>query len=367
MKINYLSSAAALPLMLCAMPVLAQDNSENTSQESDVIVVSYVPLHPAAGMMNEHMHDGGEFMLGLRYSHQSYRGANQAGIDPIPDSEILAAGYSVRASRMDMDMVMLDIMYAPNDRLTLMIMPHWMRHEMTMVGIDPMNTGMDMGGMDMGHAHHGLAFGQTMTHSTDGFGDTLVSGSYRLARSPGFSAHVTMGLWLPTGKVDRTNADGTFVHYGMQSGSGTWDIEPAVTISGAEGGFGWGAQASYRWRTEEHNQSGFSFGDKAMATGWVSHLIGARASATARLSWEHEGQILGHYNAAHKHASPSDRQVNYGGDKVFAGLGLNLALPLGGSKPAQLGVEAAVPVYQDLNGVQLPEDWRLSLSLSKTF
>lgn len=367
MKIRILSGAIALPLVLCVMPVHAQDDTGETSHGSEPIVVSYVPLHPAAGMMNEHMHDGGEFMLGLRYTRQSYRGANQSGTDSNADADILAAGYSVRASRMDMDMVMLDIMYAPNDKLTFMVMPHWMRHEMTMVGIDPMNTGTDMGGMPMDHAHHSLAFGQAMTHSTQGFGDTLVSGSLRLARSPGFNAHVTLGLWLPTGKVDRTNPDGTFVHYGMQSGSGTWDIEPSVTISGARGGFGWGAQASYRWRTDKENASGFAFGDKAMVTAWASHLIGAKASATARLSWEHEGQILGHYNAAHSHSSPLDRQANYGGNTVLAALGMNLALPFNGAKPPQVGVEMAVPLYQNLNGIQLPENWRLSLSLSKAF
>ncbi|TNE33964.1 MAG: hypothetical protein EP350_02815 [Alphaproteobacteria bacterium] len=369
MKKSLVRGAAALPLLLCATPVLADESPKidgpNTGEEAP-IVVSYVPLHPAAGMMNEHMHDGGEFMLGLRYSHDSYRGANQSGTDAIADGDIYAAGYGVRASRMDMDMVMLDIMYAPNDQLTFMIMPHWMRHEMTMVGINPMNTGMDMGGMDMTQPHSGLPFGETMTHSTEGFSDTLVSGSLRLARSPSFNAHVTIGLWLPTGRVDRTNPDGTFVHYGMQSGSGTWDIELVATILGAEGAFGWGAQASYRWRTEEHNASGFSFGDKTLVTSWASHLVGARASATARLSWEHEGQILGHYNAAHRHASPSDRQTNYGGDKVLVGLGLNLALPFSGAKPPQIGFEAAVPVYQNLNGIQLPEDWRLSLSLTKT-
>ena len=370
MRNPFFCGAAALPFLLCGIQAAAQDDTEiidPSTEEAAPIVVNYVPLHPAAGMMNEHMHDGGELMLGLRYSRSSHRGANQTGTSDISDADIHAAGYGVRASRMEMDMVMLDIMYAPNDRLTFMVMPHWMRHEMTMVGIDPMNTGMDMDGMDMGHAHSGLPFGQTMTHSTQGFSDTLISGSLRLVRSSSFNAHATFGVWLPTGKVGRTNADGTFVHYGMQSGSGTWDIEPSVTISGAKGAFGWGAQGSYRWRTEERNASGFAFGDKAMLTAWGSYLVSSMASVTTRLSWEHEGQILGHYNAAHKHASPSDRQANYGGDKVLAGLGLNLALPFRGPKPPQLGFEASVPLYQNLNGIQLPEDWRLSLSISKTF
>ena len=52
---------------------------------------------------------------------------------------------------------------------------------------------------------------------------------------------------------------------------------------------------------------------------------------------------------------------------MFASAGLNYALPFGGAKPVQLGVEAGLPLYQDLNGIQLPESWRIAVSLSKAF
>ncbi len=52
---------------------------------------------------------------------------------------------------------------------------------------------------------------------------------------------------------------------------------------------------------------------------------------------------------------------------MLAGLGANVALPLAGPDRPQLGIEAGIPVYQNLNGIQLPEDWRLSVSLGKTF
>lgn len=358
------AALAALPFFF-ASAAQAQDE-----QADETIVVTPVTLHPSAALMNEHTHDGGEFMIALRYTRNTYDGTTRSGTDAISDADILAAGYSVRASRMSMDMVMLDLMYAPDDRLTLMVMPHWMRHEMTMVGIDPATTDMADGGMDMGdmdHAHQTLPFGQAMTHSSQGFGDTLVSASYRLVNRPALKAHATLGLWAPTGKVDRKNADGTFVHYMMQSGSGTWDLEPSVTVSGQSGLLGWGAQASYRWRTQDENESGFAFGDEAKATGWLSYLVDTGVSLTSRLAWEHEGQILGHYNAAHNHSTPSDIQANYGGDTVLAGFGANVALPVGGGDRPQIGIEVGVPLYQDLNGIQLPESWRASVSLGHTF
>ena len=67
---------------------------------------------------------------------------------------------------------------------------------------------------------HGLPYGEEHEHDTDGFGDTLVSASYRLARKPHFGAHATLGVWVPTGSVSKANPDGSFVHYGMQPGSG---------------------------------------------------------------------------------------------------------------------------------------------------
>ncbi len=57
----------------------------------------------------------------------------------------------------------------------------------------------------------------------------------------------------------------------MQTGSGTWDIEPSATIKGQRGRFGWGAQATYRLRAEHRNNSGYRLGNKALVTGWLSY------------------------------------------------------------------------------------------------
>lgn len=355
MRISVSSGALALLAML-ASPARAED---------DPIVVQTPLIHPAAGLMNEHMHEGGEFMLGLRFERTHAGGTNQSGTEEIADPAIVAAGYSVRTESMTMDMVMLDLMYAPTSNLTLMLMPQYMWHRMDMLGIDP-DAGAGGGGHG-GHGGHAIPYGEVHGHDTDGIGDTLVSASYRLVRSPGFGIHATLGLWVPTGSVDKKNDDDTFVHYGMQPGSGTWDIEPSVTLTGRTGTIGWGAQAAYRWRTEEHNASGFSFGDKARATGWVSTLLGRDLGATVRLEYVHEGQVLGHYNGPHNHSSPPDRQENYGGDVVAAGLGLNWLLPVGGASKPQLSGEFSVPLYQDLNGIQAPQDWRFTLGLSQTF
>jgi hypothetical protein len=351
-----LLSSGALALLTVSAPAQAQDES--------VITVQSPLIHPAAGLMNEHMHEGGEFMVGVRFERTRHSGTNLDGDEAITDPAIVAAGYSARTEAMTMDMVMLDLMYAPTGNLTLMVMPHYMWHRMEMRGIDP--AAGAVGGDGGHHGGHVIPFGEVHEHSTEGFGDTLVSASYRLARGK-VGAHATFGVWVPTGASDKKSASGRFVHYGMQPGSGTWALEPSVTLTGRTGALGWGAQAAYRWRTEEHNDSGFAFGDKARATGWASHLLTGDLGVTGRLEYVHEGKVLGHYNGPHNHAAPPDRQENYGGDTVTAGLGFNWLLPVGGSHRPQLGAELAVPLYQNLNGIQAPQDWRVSLALSQTF
>ena len=333
----------------------------------DDIVVEAPLLYPSVGMTNDHMHNKGEVMVGLHFERSRWSGTNRRGPKKISDEEILAAGYSSRTRAMTMDMVMLDVMYAPNDEITLMLMPHYMWHRMEMVGIDPMAGQGGGGGEHGGHGGHALAFGEVHKHKTHGFGDTLASASFRLVRKARFNAHFTIGVWIPTGDVDRKNPDGTLVHYGMQPGSGTWDVEPSFTVSGKSGPLGWGAQAAYRWRVTEANETGFRFGDKTRLNGWLSYLLLPTLGTTARLEYAHEGIVEGHFNVAHNHSSPPDRQENYGGKVVTGAIGLNWQPPLRGAFRPELGVELAIPLYQNLYGIQAPQDWMFSTAIRQTF
>jgi hypothetical protein len=172
---------------------------------------------------------------------------------------------------------------------------------------------------------------------------------------------------MPTGKSDLKNADGTFVHYGMQPGGGTRDVEPSLTFSGKTGRMGWGAQGAYRWRVSEANNSGFRFGDKTKLSGWLSYLLRPSVGATARLEYLQEGAVKGHYNGPHSHSSPADRQENYGGKTFSAAAGLNWQPLFRGAFRPEFGIEASLPIRQDLNGIQPPQDWRISTAVRHVF
>jgi hypothetical protein len=348
MKKSTLCGACALAsLTLSVGPVFA-DEATNLHADS----------HAPAGVMFDHVHGKGGVMVGLTFMHDDYGGTNRSGTSDITDSAMVAAGYSARTTAMKMDMAMLHVMWAPSDRVTLMVMPSWTRMKMEMVGLTPA-----AGVPAHSHGGHSLDPGQTASHVVSGIGDTVAAALISIARSPAMSAHAALAVSIPTGSVSRRDEDGVFVHYGMQPGSGTWDILPSLTVRGKAGKLGWGAQTAYVFRAEKINRSGFRFGDRLTVTGWADADLSPAISLSGRLAYSYEGDVKGHYNASHNHAAPPDRQANYGGQRIEAGLGANAVLVT----KWRLGGEVTVPVYQRLNGIQAPKRFGLNLALSRSF
>jgi len=348
------SHSFALATLALSTPVLAHDATDPNGPRADD--------HAPAGVMYDHMHKAGDVMIGLRLSRDWYDGAMRAGTEPLSDAQVAAAGYGTGVQSMRMDMAMLDLMWAPTDTLTLMVMPQYMKMDMVMRGLPSMGGGH--GGHGGGHA---MMPGETHAHSHEGWGDTIVSGLVRLKQGKPVNIHATLGLSIPTGSVDARNANGTFLHYGMQMGSGTWDVLPSLTATGSAGRFGWGGQAAYVWRAENRNDSGYQLGDRFTGTAWGSYRFADGASVSLRGLYTHEGAIEGHYSGAHNHASPPDLQPNYGGDRVELGFGLNLVATGGPLKGIRIGAEYLVPVHEKVNGIQLAKRDGLQLNLSKAF
>lgn len=350
-------SALALPLLLAAQGALADETAAQT--EAEIVALGLRPdAHGPAGTMADHVHRSGDFMFALMWMHEDYGGANRTGTAALGDAEVASAGYSAKADAMTMDMAMLHLMYAPSDRVTLMLSPSWMRMGMTMKGLPGADD--DHGGHG---GHHALLPGETMHHSAQGTGDTQFGAVVALSRRPALSVLAGLMVSAPTGKVIRKNADGSYLHYMMQGGSGTWDLNPSLTLRGSGQGFSWGVQTAYLFRAEKANAAGFRFGDRFTATGWLAKPLSPRFSLSARALYSAEGAISGHYNGPHSHAAPVDRQRNYGGRRLELGLGGNLVV----GERLRLGAEATVPVYQQVNGIQVTKRFGANLNASVMF
>ena len=126
-----------------------------------------------AGVMFSHALNAGDFMVGLRYMYSRQAGTMLHGSDPVDDAQIKANacdanGCLIAPTRMNMNMYMLDLMYAPTNWLTLMVMPQYMDMTMDMRGLltdaEQARLPFDVNAL---YEHHTLH-----EHATGGIGDT---------------------------------------------------------------------------------------------------------------------------------------------------------------------------------------------------
>jgi len=330
--------------------------------------------HAPAGVMFDHMlGQAGDFMVGYRYMWSSQSGATLLhGQDDVGDQAIVARGCPgqqcyVTPLDMHMHMHMLDLMYAPADWLTLMLMPQYVDMEMSM---GPLQGAPDIGGADpvtaaaVMHAYH--------PHQTGGLGDTGLYALFKLFEAPGHHVHATLGVTAPTGDVgiQLRNTHGVsigYIHYGMQLGSGTWDFKPSLTYTGQAGKFSWGAQLSGIVRLEEQNSSGFALGDMFQSTAWGSYNLLDWLSASVRGVYTTHGSLRGAYDGTYTPIGPMDYGNSYGGRYWDVGVGLSAMAPTGNLQGSRLSVEWLQPVHDDVNGYQLPRDGALSANWSYAF
>ncbi len=333
-----------------------------------------------AGLMFGHMLDkAGAFMLGYRYMWSSQGGSILEGNHPSPDSTTVAracGGHScyLAPSSMAMSMHMLDLMVAPADWLTLMLMPQFVDMDMSMRALNgappPPNA----------HGPHHVQNG----HDTGGIGDLGMYALFRLFDGNTHRVHFTAGFSAPVGDVNihlRRNhgIDGGFIDYGMQLGSGTWDFKPSLTYTGSLDNVSWGTQIGGTVRMENRNSSGYRLGDIFQATSWGSYRLTPWLSASVRGIYTVQGEIGGQYAGANSDTNdpnyntdgtttsiikfgPHDYPQNYGGRFWDAGLGLNVNVPNGNLAGNRISLEWLQPVYTDVNGYQLDRDGALNLT-----
>ncbi|WP_053077628.1 hypothetical protein [Burkholderia cepacia] len=354
LKRNALSAATAVTLSVgfAATPASAHESP----------VAGLTPdSHAPAGVMYDHMHKKGGWMIGYTYSHQNTGGAVKRDGRSVDDHALTMAGYTMKPTGMQMNMHMLHLMYAPSDAFNLMVMPMYMDMPMTMQGLS---------GGHGGHGRHGGGHGTgggEMSHGASGLGDTVAAGLFRLYDDGRHHLHAGLGISMPTGSVSRRNGDSTFAHYGMQMGTGTWDAIPSITYTGQMQRWSWGAQALAKLPMQHANRSGYRVGNRFEANAWGAFRLTPWLSASARLNYTAQGAIRGAYDGPVHVASPDDLPGNYGGRVLKVGAGLNAVFRSGPLKGHRIGVEYLTPVAQNLNGYQLEQRAALYANWSIAF
>ena len=238
---------------------------------------------------------------------------------------------------MTMEMHMLMVMYAPTDKLTLMMMLPYIFKDMNHLTVD----------------------GERFAERTNGIGDIELRGTYSIFVTKNLRHRLFLngGVGLPTGSIDET-MDGMQLEYPMQLGSGTVSLLPGFTYLGQAAPWGWAADfgstvqlgrndRGYRQGNHYH----LSVSIARQLTNSVSLLAGAR------------GELWENISGADSELDPNDEPTKdtnlQGGRRLNAVLGITFHPQSGLLKGQHFHVQGEVPVVQSLDGPQLQRSWAI--------
>ncbi len=347
--------------------------------------------HAPVGVMGDHMHEEGGWMFSYRFMNMHMDGM-RSGTDDISADEVATmpnalAGemmrmgnmpdgsprmmmvpptYRISPIDMDMQMHMFGAMYGYSDKVTLMAMVNYVYKDMKL------QTYRGPVGTDV--------VGRFNT-TTSGIGDIQVGGLFKLSEGPVHNLHWNLALSLPTGSIREDGAvlppfagmmtpagekvDIDRLGYPMQLGSGSFDLLPGITYAGRKGDLTWGGQLKATIRLHENSEN-YRLGDIVEGTAWLAHSWAPWISTSARIAARSEGNIRGRDEVITGGMPLSDPD-NSGRDQVDLILGVNMLAQEGMFKGHRLAFEVGGPVYEDVEGIQMSNDWSATIGWQKAF
>lgn len=344
--------------LLLSVPVsgtIASSLDESSHHAGNRRADSHAPI----GVMADHTHAEGEWMLSLRWMRMTMDGLGDgtSSLDPrsLLGNPMMGTGYLAVPLEMTTDMLMLGGMYAPSDDLTLMAMVPYLQRK-----------------MDLAHTS-----GQEFSTESSGLGDVRLAGLYSLVNEPQTKAHASLGVSIPTGSTTESDTilgPGAAVidsrlPFPMQLGSGTYDLIPGVTWTRFEEGHSMGAQLMHTVRLGE-NDEGYTLGDITMASLWGALRHGERWSTSLRLGYTHRENIDGSENSVGTPGGsppPIATPTADPGLQAFDRIDLFLGTNFYGASGHRFAFEVGAPVYQDLDGPQMETELIFTLGWQLAF
>jgi hypothetical protein len=302
------------------------------------------------GVMGDHLHPRGDWMVTYRYMHMDMEGSLKGG-NHISNREIISPtgeNFMVTPTAMSMDMHMLGVMYAPTGNLTLMAMAPYLKNSM----------------------NHRTRMGTTFTTGSEGIGDTRLGILYGLREWNAQHLHLNLAMSAPTGSInekDTTPMGKSRLPYPMQLGSGTWDLVTGLTYGGQEGKWSWGSQATGTVRLQDENDNDYRLGNRLDITGWLVRDITRGWNLSLRVDGQAWGDIHGADPQLNKNVVPTADPDLRGGKRIDVLPGVNYASSSGVLEGNTFGIEAGIPVWQNLDGPQLQTRWSVMAGWQYSF
>ena len=303
-----------------------------------------------SGIMGDHLHPKGGVMISLRTMYMSMEG-NLQGNDEI-SNESIYENFIVAPQAMNMQMYMLGAMYAPTDKLTLVLMQNYVMKDMDLTARMMMDNGMSML--------------RDFSTSSSGIGDLKIGGLYGLVAKEKMNLHANATISVPIGGIENRDATPMMADaklpYAMQLGSGTFDFTLGGTLKGTIGDISWGLQQLNTIRTGMNRQN-YRFGNLYQLHSWAAYSFSNAISTSFRLSASSESEIKGADPELNRMMVTTANPDNYGGELLRGALGINMLLA---KSNLVFSAEVGMPLYQNYNGIFMNENLGINVSLKYT-
>ena len=335
------------------MSIDTDENQENKSPETPDEAAKKAPFpHPFAplGVYGAHVIKPGKWLLAYTYGHMAMDG-NLIGTHSVNTGALLRR-YNVVPVSMTVDMNMVCLMRGMTESFSLMVMLPSYFKTMTMV---------------MRKSPKVMQPAITYQTHAAGIGDLQLGGTYSLYKSPMHQVVFYGGISIPTGSIDVRDHTPTKQNaklgYTMQFGSGTTDLNPALTYMGKWERVFWGAQIAGIARFYD-NRNHYHWGSRYRLTGWLGYRMVITqyysCIASTRLDWQSWGNIHGADPELNPLSTPAADPNNRGGARLDFLPGLSLYIDKGKLQGNRLFIEGGLPIYQYLDGPQGQTTWIVS-------
>lgn len=152
----------------------------------------------------------------------------------------------------------------------------------------------------------------------------------------------------------------------MQIGSGTWGLNTALTYTYLKNKWSFGAQGGVLLRTGT-NDNEYRLGNKYQLTSWTGYAINNWLSLSGRFSLQFIDRIDGVNPVLNPNMVITADTNNSGASIAHSGIGFNVLLPHGFLKDLRLAGEFSIPMFQNLNGIQLKQQEQFTIGLQYGF
>lgn len=318
--------------------------------QSDELALS--DSHGPISMMADHMHKENEFMFSYRLGGMNMS-KNFNGSKSISTDEIMTSANGVSRNsgtymnapiKMSMEKHMFGIMYAPSNNITLMVMTNYQIKEMK-------QKRMPMSG------------GALFDTSSEGLGDFNFTSLFKLRDFKKLKIYLAYQLSFPTGSIDERDSspssDNTRLGYKMQNGTGTYDniviINSLINLNKIK----FGSQFSYKKHLGSVNQNQYKYGDYTDLNLWMSYRWFDFLSQSLKINYIKENKMIGSDDEMNARMSPVMDSGNFGLQKLDLGIGFNFVNYSNKFQNHRFAFEILKPIYKNVRGIQMIEDYKL--------